>query len=75
MPRFNFRTEKVCPENSGTAPAIGRELVLLHPSACTILLLGAFAKLREATISFAMFVRPSVRMEQLGYHWTDFREI
>jgi len=22
-----------------------------------------------------MYVRPSVRMEQLGYHWTDFREI
>ena len=38
-----------------------------------------FAKLRKATISFVMFVRPSVRpslrMQQLGSHWTDFREI
>jgi hypothetical protein len=32
--------------------------------------LGAFAKLREATISFVM----SVRMEQLGSDWTDFHE-
>ena len=42
-------------------------------------LLSAFAKLRKATISFVMSVRPSVRlsvrMEQLGSHWTDFYEI
>ena len=37
--------------------------------------LGAFAKLRKATISFVMSVRPSARIEQLGSHWTDFREI
>jgi len=39
---------------------------------------GAFAKLRETTISFFMsvrlFVRPSVRMEQLGSHSTDCHE-
>ena len=39
-----------------------------------VLLLGAFAKLRKATISFVisvcLSVRPSVRMEQLGSHWT-----
>jgi hypothetical protein len=34
--------------------------------------LGAFAKLRKATVRFVMLVRPSVRMEQLGFHWTDF---
>jgi hypothetical protein len=33
---------------------------------------GAFAKLRKATISSAIFVRPSVRIEQLGSHWTAF---
>ena len=33
--------------------------------------LGAFTKLRKATISFVM----SVRMEQLGSHWADFHEI
>ena len=33
--------------------------------------LGAFAKLRKATISFIMSVRLSVRMEQLGSQWTD----
>jgi len=37
--------------------------------------LGAFAKLRKVTISFIMFVRLSVRMEQLGYRWTDFHKI
>jgi len=37
--------------------------------------LGVFAKLRKATISFVMSVRPSVCMEQLGSHWTDFDEI
>jgi len=46
-------------------------------------LLGAFVKLRKATISFAMSARlsdrptdrPAVHMEQLGSHWTDFHEI
>jgi len=33
--------------------------------------LGAFAKLRKASISVVM----SVRMEQLGYHWTYFHEV
>ena len=41
--------------------------------------LGAFAKLRKETIIFIMsvclYVRPSVRMEQLGFHWTDLRKI
>ena len=32
----------------------------------------AFAKFRKATVSFVMSVRPSVRMQQLGSHWTDF---
>ena len=38
-------------------------------------LLGAFAKLRKATISFVISVRPSVRMEQLRSQRTDFHEI
>jgi hypothetical protein len=41
-------------------------------------ILGAFAKLRKATISFVMSaclpVGLSVRTEQLGSHWTDFHE-
>ena len=37
-------------------------------------LLRAFVKLRKATFSFVMSVRPSVRMEQLGSHWTDSDE-
>jgi hypothetical protein len=37
--------------------------------------LNVFAKLRKATISFVMSVRPSVHMEQLGSHWTYFHEI
>jgi len=39
------------------------------------LLLGAAVKLRKATVSFASSVRLSVRVEQLGTNWTDFREI
>ena len=38
-------------------------------------LFGAFARLRKATVSFLMSVRPPARMEQLGSHWTDFHEI
>jgi hypothetical protein len=30
--------------------------------------LGSFAKLRKVTICFVMSVRPSVRMEKLGFH-------
>jgi hypothetical protein len=37
--------------------------------------LGAFAKLRKATMSFVMPVRLCVRIEQLGAHLTDFHEI
>jgi len=37
--------------------------------------LGAFAKFRKATVSFIMSVLPFVRMDQLGSHWTDCREI
>ena len=36
--------------------------------------LGAFATLRKATISFITSVCLSVRMEQLGSHWTHFDE-
>jgi hypothetical protein len=36
--------------------------------------LGAFKKLRKAATSF-IAVRPSVLMEQLSSHWTDFHEI
>ena len=40
------------------------------------LFLGAFAILRKATINFVvsvcLSVYPSIRMEQLGSHWTNF---
>ena len=39
------------------------------------ILLGAFAKLRNAAISFIMSVCLSVRMEQLGSQWKDSHEI
>jgi len=39
------------------------------------IVLVAFRKLRKENISFVTSVRPSVRMEQLGSHWTDFREV
>ena len=37
--------------------------------------LGAFENFRKATISFVMPARPSVRMEQLGSHSKDIREV
>jgi hypothetical protein len=43
------------------------------------MLFGAFAKLRKATIRFVMpvclYVRPSIRTEQLGSYWADFHKI
>jgi len=39
------------------------------------ILFGAFANFRKATLNFVMSVCPSVRMEQLGSHWMDFREL
>jgi hypothetical protein len=41
----------------------------------SLILRPLFAKLQTATISFVMSVSPSTRMERLGSHWTDFREI
>ena len=37
--------------------------------------LGMFAKLRKATVSSVMSVCPSIRMEELSSHRTDFHEI
>jgi len=37
--------------------------------------LGAFAKLRKATISFVAPVHLSFCVEQLGFHWMDCHEI
>jgi hypothetical protein len=36
------------------------------------LFFGAFTKFRKATISFVLPAVPSVLMEQLDSHWTDF---
>jgi len=44
-------------------------LKLGHP------LLGALAKLRNATVGFVMSGSPHVRVEQLGSHWAVFYEI
>jgi len=38
-------------------------------------LLGAFAKLGKASVSLVMSVHLSVRMEQRGSQWTDFRDV
>jgi hypothetical protein len=42
------------------------------PATLCFSFLGAFAKSGKATVSFVMSVRPSVRVAQLGSHWTDF---
>jgi len=38
------------------------------------MILVTFVKMRKATTRFFVFVRPSVRMEQLGSYYTDFHE-
>jgi len=57
--------------------------LIFRPSLClrmlSTILLGAFAKLRKATISFVMscaclFVRPSTSMAQLGSHCSDAQD-
>jgi len=59
-------------------------LVLLMDVQCCLIgtncIVGAFVKLREVITSFIMSVHlsdccPSVRVEQLDFHWTDFCEI
>jgi hypothetical protein len=47
--------------------------MILYNLNCTFLV--AFAKLRKATLSFVMSVRPPARMESVGPHWTVFHEI
>ena len=55
------------------------EKICVRPASFLSSFIDAFAKLRKTTIRFAMPVRlslyPSVRMEQLSSHWTDFYEI
>jgi len=55
-------------------PALPRKLAPYTQRRKADQFLGAFAKLRKATISFFMSVRLSVLMEQLGFHWTGFHE-
>jgi hypothetical protein len=55
---------RVCWEAHGNKPSRPPRLVQF---------LGALAKLRKGTGSLLM--SPSVRMQQLGSHWTDFHEI
>ena len=62
-----------------SSPPLVPFLIQIHP-VCAVNrisadpFLGAFAKLGKATIRFVMSVCPSVRMEQLDSHWTDFDE-
>jgi hypothetical protein len=52
------------------------DLSIIVAAIFTILpFLVLFAKLRKANINFVISIRPSVRMEQLGSHPTDFHEI
>jgi len=54
---------------------LSRQFVTLTGTgkAVRVFFLRTFATLQKATVNFVMSVRPSVRMEQLGSHWTDFR--
>jgi len=59
--------------NSPTVICVQGCVKQLHAHTSPLLgdFLQAFAKLRKDTRTF---VRLSVRMEEVGYHWTDFRK-
>jgi hypothetical protein len=63
------------PRKSVCVPALPRTLVPYTQLHKADQFLGAFAYFRKATISVVMSVRLSVRMKQLGFHWTDFHGI
>ena len=74
--RFNIRKFNVLPRAHLYVLHGSQNKHQLFPNTqFTDCFLGAFAKLQKATISFVMAVHLSVRMEQLGSHWTDFHEI
>jgi hypothetical protein len=54
-------------------------LILIYFHSYVNNILGAFEKLRQAAIGFVMSARlsasPSVRIDQLGFQWSDFHEI
>jgi len=63
----------------GTGPAVLCTYVvfvfqrtLFHPPSKYENNFSRISKIAKATVSFVMFVRLSVRMEQIGSHWTDF---
>ena len=63
---------------TGTDVSGGACLLCLQDSSLkyyTLQLLGAFGKLRKATMCSVLSVCPSVRVGQLGSHRTDFHEI
>jgi hypothetical protein len=69
---FKFARNKFLTRNN-----LGKEAMwssLLVRVAAWFKFWSAFAKLGMATIGFVMSVLPSVSMEQLGFHWTDFQE-
>jgi len=47
----------------------------LHDVSKRAIFLGEFAKLLRAIMSIVMSVCPSVRMETLDSHWTDFHDV
>ena len=76
-PDLTYRKSTFCPRCVFFYASKNRQR--LFP--CTTLtdwVLGAFANLLKTTFSFilslCLSVRPSVRMEQLGFHWTEFDE-
>jgi hypothetical protein len=68
--RFDVKKLRVFPNES-----VHIFCVDLRTHSIKSLVLGAFAKLRKATISSVMYICPSVRMEQPGSQWKNFHEM
>ena len=72
---FIVTTRHVCPQSRRLIPGAYVYRMWCHkPTANYLEWLGAFAKLRKATISFVMSVCLSVRTEQIGSHWKNCHE-
>jgi len=48
---------------------------MVYWSSVEIGFIGAFAKLRRATMSFVVCVYLSIHMEQVGFHWAIFMKL
>jgi hypothetical protein len=68
-----LNSESLCSQSISVAQVPTSFVILTNTK--KVWLLGMFAKLQRAFISFVLYAQPSDHMEQLGFHLTDFQYI